>query len=110
MTSSAPALAPRITGLLRVRRVAGTVFLLCVPLDVILLFAGILFQQAMLFRGALMVLIISMFAHAIDEVCRAWLLWTLGAWMGLDGQSHSRAERPGRFMNLLAVVVKTEKL
>jgi len=93
----APDADPRAIPLLRVRLAAGTVTVLSVPLTVLLFLAAIFSHQAVLFSAALFALIAGMLGNTVVAVWRAWALWQLGAWMGLDGKRHTRGERPGWF-------------
>lgn len=69
----------------------------CGPLAGLLFLAAIFSHQALVLSAALFALIASMLASTVIEIWRAWALWHLGAWMGLDGRRHTRAERPGWF-------------
>lgn len=63
----------------------------------VLFLAAIMSHRPVLLSAALLFLIAGTLSRTVVEALRGWMLWNLGAWMGLDGRRHTRLERPGAF-------------
>jgi len=100
-----PGVTARIALLLRVTQTAIAVGLLGVLCAGLFFWAALFSQRRPFFYAALVALIISLLGRAVTEAFGAWSLSRSGAWAGLDGKRHSRAEQPGGFKARLAIQV-----